>query len=147
VLQRITGAYRNVDGSKLLFPHYDGELVKDIVKQTLSALASSGSTSPADKIFTIEILNGTPTKGLAKRAAEIFQSFGYDVVSVGNAERDDVAKTSILDHYSNADATKGIAQVIRCSNVGEAGQGEDAKDSADFTVILGKDFNGRYCSN
>jgi len=146
VLQRITGAYRNVDGKRLLFPHYDGELVKDIVKQTLNALANSGSASPADKIFTIEVLNGTPTKGLAKRAAEMFQSFGYDVVSIGNAERDDVSKTSIIDHYSNAEAAKNVAEVIRCSNL--SGQADDqpggSKEGADFTVILGADFNGRF---
>jgi anionic cell wall polymer biosynthesis LytR-Cps2A-Psr (LCP) family protein len=145
VLQRVTGVYRNVDDKKLLFPHYDGELVRDIVKQTLNALANSGSSSPADKIFTIEILNGTPTKGLAKKAAEIFQSFGYDVVSVDNADREDYDKTQVLDRFSNADASKNIANVIRCSSTSQqsAAQGEAA---ADFTIILGKDFNGRYCS-
>ncbi len=145
VLQRVTGVYRSVDDKRLLFPHYDGELVRDIVKQTLNALANSDSSSPADKIFTIEILNGTPTKGLAKKAAEIFQSFGYDVVSVDNAEREDYDKTQVLDRFSNADAAKNIASVIRCSSTSlqSLAQGEAA---ADFTIILGKDFNGRYCS-
>jgi anionic cell wall polymer biosynthesis LytR-Cps2A-Psr (LCP) family protein len=145
VLQRVTGIYRNVDDKRLLFPHYDGELVRDIVKQTLNALANSGSSSPADKIFTIEILNGTPTKGLAKKAAEIFQSFGYDVVSVDNADREDYDKTQVLDHFSNPDASKNIASVIRCSTTSQlaAAQGEAA---ADFTILLGKDFNGRYCA-
>ncbi len=147
LLQRVTGAYRSVDGQRLLFPHYDGELVRDIVKQTLNALANSGSASPADKIFTLEVLNGTPIKGLAKRAAEIFQSFGYDVVSVGNAERDDVDRTSVVDRFSNAEAAKSIAGVIRCENLSLVGGAleEGAKAEADFTVILGKDFNGRYC--
>jgi anionic cell wall polymer biosynthesis LytR-Cps2A-Psr (LCP) family protein len=145
VLQRVTGVYRSVDGKRLLFPHYDGELVRDIVKQTLNALANSGSSSPADKIFTIEILNGTPTKGLAKKAAEIFQSFGYDVISVDNADREDYDKTQVLDRFSNAEAAKNIANVIRCPSTAEQAlaQGEAA---ADFTIILGKDFNGRYCN-
>jgi anionic cell wall polymer biosynthesis LytR-Cps2A-Psr (LCP) family protein len=148
VLQRVTGAYKNVDGNRLLFPHYDGELVKDIIKQTLNALANSGSASPADKIFTIEVLNGTQTKGLAKRAAEIFQSFGYDVVSIGNSDRDDVARTSVTDHYANADAAKSVAEVIRCSNLVSPArdQAEESKESTDFTIILGEDFNGRYCA-
>jgi polyisoprenyl-teichoic acid--peptidoglycan teichoic acid transferase len=145
VLQRVTGVYRTVDDKRLLFPHYDGELVRDIVKQTLNALANSGSSSPADKIFTIEIRNGTPIKGLAKKAAEIFQSFGYDVVSVDNAEREDYEKTQVIDRFSNADALKNIASVIRCSSSSQQSvtQGEAA---ADFTIILGKDFNGRYCT-
>jgi anionic cell wall polymer biosynthesis LytR-Cps2A-Psr (LCP) family protein len=145
VLQRVTGVYRVVDEKKLLFPHYDGELVRDIVKQTLNALANSSSSSPADKIFTIEIQNGTPTKGLAKKAAEIFQSFGYDVVSVDNADREDYDKTQVLDRFANPDASKNIANVIRCSATSQqpSAQGEAV---ADFTIILGKDFNGRYCS-
>jgi polyisoprenyl-teichoic acid--peptidoglycan teichoic acid transferase len=145
VLQRVTGIYRTVDNKRLLFPHYDGELVRDIVKQTLNALANSNSSSPADKIFTIEILNGTPTKGLAKKAAEIFQSFGYDVVSFENADKEDYDKTQILDRFSNSEASKNIGSVIRCSTISRqaAVQGEAA---ADFTIILGKDFNGRYCN-
>ena len=145
VLQKVTGIYRDVDGKRLLFPHYDGELVRDIVKQTLNALANSGSSSPADKIFTIEILNGTPTKGLAKKAAEIFQSFGYDVQSVDNADRDDYGQTQIIDHFSNAKAAKNIGDVIRCSSERQQLSAQDST-VADFTIILGKDFDGRYCS-
>jgi polyisoprenyl-teichoic acid--peptidoglycan teichoic acid transferase len=147
VLQKVTGIYRDVDGKRLLFPHYDGELVQDIVKQTLNALANSGSASPADKIFTIEILNGTPTKGLAKQAAEIFQSFGYDVLSVDNAEREDYEKTQVIDHYSNLDASKNIGDVIRCKSTSQQPSTAQDAASADFTIILGKDFNGRYCTN
>jgi len=146
VLQRVTGVNRNVDGKRLLFPHYDGELVRDIVKQTLNALANSGSSSPADKIFTIEVLNGTPVKGLAKRAAEIYQSFGYDVVSVGNADREDYERTSVLDRYSNPEATRNIAGVIRCANTGAQAASPGGEATADFTIVLGKDFNGRYCA-
>ncbi len=144
-MQRVTGVYRDVDGKRLLFPHYDGELVRDIVKQTLNALANSGSSSPADKIFTLEIQNGTPIKGLAKKAAEIFQSFGYDVVSVDNADREDFEKTQVIDRFSNPDASKNISNVIRCRSSSQQpiAQGEAV---ADFTIILGKDFNGRYCT-
>jgi polyisoprenyl-teichoic acid--peptidoglycan teichoic acid transferase len=146
MLQKVTGVYRDVDGKRLLFPHYDGELVQDIVKQTLNALASSGSGSPADKIFTIEILNGTATKGLAKKAAEIFQSFGYDVLAVDNAEREDYEKTQVIDHFSNAEAAKGIADVIRCQSTARLSAAARDTVAADFTIILGKDFNGRYCT-
>jgi polyisoprenyl-teichoic acid--peptidoglycan teichoic acid transferase len=146
VLQKVTGIYRDVDGKRLLFPHYDGELVQDIVKQTLNALANSGSSSPADKIFTIEILNGTPTKGLAKKAAEIFQSFGYDVLSVDNAEREDYDKTQVIDRFSNLEASKSIAGVIRCQSTSQQPAAAQDAAAADFTIILGKDFNGRYCA-
>jgi len=145
VLQRITGAWRIVDGKRLLFPHYDGELVRDIVKQTLNALSNSTESGVADKIFTVEILNGTPEKGLAKKTAEIFQSFGYDVITVGNANREDLERTQIIDRYANSDAAKNVAAVIRCENLSRVEGVAPGEAVADFTVILGKDFNGRYC--
>jgi anionic cell wall polymer biosynthesis LytR-Cps2A-Psr (LCP) family protein len=144
LFQRITGTYKNVDGSRLLFPLYDGELVRDLVKQTLNALANTESAASADKIFTIEILNGTAVQGLAKRAAEIFQSFGYDVVNIGNADRDDYTETKVLDRFANSTAASTIAGVIRCPSI-EQEPPASAENSADFTILLGKDFNGRYC--
>ena len=153
VLQRVTGAAKIVDGKQLLFPHYDGELVRDIVKQTLNALASAGGGASEDKIFTLGVLNGTPAQGLAKRAAEIFQSFGYDVTTVGNADREDYDKTQIVAHFPNPDGAKNVGAVIRCTNLSvqngtasEDGDNATPDNSADFTIILGKDFNGRYCT-
>jgi anionic cell wall polymer biosynthesis LytR-Cps2A-Psr (LCP) family protein len=147
LLQRVTGVYRTVDGKKLLFPHYDGELVRDIVKQTLNALSSTGGGNSGDTIYTVEILNGTPSKGVAKRTAEIYQSFGYDVVSVGNADREDYDKTQVLDRFSNPEAAKTLGAVIRCSTVVEQGVSSSSNSAAaDFTIVLGDDFDGRYCA-
>lgn len=145
LLQKVTGIYRTVDGKSLLFPLYDGELVRDIVKQSLNALSNAGAGGAVDKIFTIEILNGTPSKGLAQKTAEIYQSFGYDVVTVGNADRSDYDRTMIIDRLANADALKNVASVIRCGNTSEE-ESAGGQTTADFTVILGEDFNGRYCA-
>ncbi|MEI6875763.1 MAG: LCP family protein [Spirochaetota bacterium] len=143
VLQRINGTRRAVDGKVLLFPHYDGDLVRDIVKQTLNALASS-SAAIADKIYTLEVLNGTALKGLANRTAEIFQSFGYNVVGVGNADREDYASTRVLYRNNVAtEAANNVATVIQCKNI-LSDSGGVSKSDADFTIILGSDFNGRY---
>jgi len=143
VLQRLTGAYRSVEGKLLLFPHYDGELVKDIVKQSLNALLNADDTAIAEKVFTLEILNGTAVRGLAQNTAEIFQSFGYEVVSVGNAPSIDVEKTSVVDRYRDRVAATTVANVIRCGVVEE--EAIPSASPADFVIILGKDFNGRNC--
>ncbi|MCX7025650.1 MAG: LCP family protein [Spirochaetes bacterium] len=145
VMQKTTGVTTKVDGKELLDPLWDGELVKDIVKQTLNALASSDTFSVEDKIFRIEILNGTDARGLAKKTADIFQSFGYEVVSVENAERQDYENTTIFDRFGNDGAAGTIAGVIRCTET-KTGSYEGRQDSiADFQILLGKDFNGRYC--
>lgn len=145
VLQRLTGAYRAVEGKQLLFPHYDGELVKDIVKQSLNALLNADFSAMADKVFTIEILNGTPVRGMAQKTAEIFQSFGYEVVSVGNAPSIDIEKTIVVDRYGDRGAATIVANVIRCQIVED--EAIPSASPADFVIILGKDFNGRNCAD
>ncbi|MGD9939378.1 MAG: LCP family protein [Clostridia bacterium] len=145
VLQRLTGTPRTVEGIPLLFPHYDGELVRDIVKQTLNALLNAEAIAVSDKVFTVEILNGTTERGLAQRTAEIFQGFGYEVVSVGNASSTDVANTRVLDRYGDPAAAATLANVIRCTVIESATETPSTGAAADFIIILGKNFNGRYC--
>jgi anionic cell wall polymer biosynthesis LytR-Cps2A-Psr (LCP) family protein len=141
LMQRITGTKRVVDRQTLLFPHYDGDLVRDIVKQTLNALTTTGTGST--DVHTVEILNGTTVKGLAGRAAEILGSFGYDVVSVGNADRSDYGDTRIVSRSSNPEVAKSLGGVIRCTNIGPD-DGSLGSSDAEITIILGADFNGRY---
>lgn len=144
LLQKITGMYRNVEGQSLFFPFYDGELARDMLKQTLNAMSASTVSSNSSKIYTVEILNGTAEKGLAARTSEIFGSFGYDVVAVGNAATLDYGKTVIIDRFGDKEALGTIAGVIKCSNFAEAASYKGSI-KADYTIILGNDFNGRVC--
>jgi len=145
VTQRIPGVWKEIEGSRMLFPHYDGRIVVDIVRQTLNALARAGSFSVEDKIYVIDILNGTNVRGLASKTAEMFQSFGYEVRNVANADSDALERTVIQDHFGNPDGAVSIGDVIRCDNIETIAGGELLSDSlADFTIVLGKDFNGRY---
>jgi len=94
---------------------------------------------------SLEILNGTKTTGLARRTREIFQSFGFDVVSFSNAEDQDLEKTVVLDRRGNPENAGKVAQVIRCNRVLTEIPENAAQVPVDVTVILGKDFDGRYC--
>ncbi len=142
LLQKITGIHREVDGNDLFFPFYDGELARDMLKQTLNAMSNTEISTSGGKIYTVEILNGTSEKGLASRTADIFESFGYDVVSVGNMDSQDLAKTTIIDRFGDKTALANVAGVIRCSTFAEASIYKGSI-RADYTIILGKDFNGR----
>lgn len=144
LLQKITGMYRNVEGDSLFFPFYDGELARDMLKQTLNAMSASNIATANSKIYTVEILNGTTEKGLAARTADIFSSFGYDVVAVGNAKTLDYHKTVLIDRFGDKEALSSIASVIKCANFSEAAD-YTGSIKADYTIILGKDFNGRVC--
>lgn len=144
LLQKIAGMYRTVEGAVLFFPFYDGALVKDMLKQTINAMSVASVAGSGGKIYTVEILNGTMEKGLAQRTSEIFGSFGFDVVAIGNADTMDYSKTLVIDRFGDKEALTTLANVIKCENFAEAAAYKGSI-RADYTIILGKDFNGRFC--
>ncbi len=144
VPQYVTGAVRFVEGKKLLMPFRDGRQLKDVIRQTTAVLASD-NTSALERVYALEILNGTGVQGLAKNTSELYQSFGYDVVQIGNAD-EEIKETVLIDRIGNPELAKVVAQVIRCSNIQSVQLLSDAdygsETNVDFTLILGQDFNG-----
>lgn len=148
VPQTITGSKRLVDGKLLLFPYYDGQLIKDVVKQATNALVALDDTT-INRIYVLEIQNGTTVQGLARNTAALLKSTGYDVLSTVNAERSDWEKTQIINHIGNAEIAKNLGDFIRCTNIIDEeirpeSEGAESNANVDFTIILGKDFDGRY---
>lgn len=147
----ITGSRRVVDGKTLLFPYYDGQLIKDVVKQATNALVSLDNEN-VSRIYVLEIQNGTRVQGLARNTSALLQSAGYDVLSTLNADSQDYDKTVIINHIGNAEVGKNLGDFIRCTNiVDDTATDEslysDENSNVDFTIILGKDFDGRYVKN
>jgi hypothetical protein len=149
VPQTILGNVRvTADGKSLLFPHSDGQFIKDVLKQTTGALVSLEETQYS-RIYVLEVQNGTAVQGLARNTSILLQSIGYDVLNTVNAPSSDVEKTIIINHIGNDEAAKNLGDFIRCTNIiVPAVQPEDENrfesSQVDFTVILGKDFDGRY---
>ena len=143
VLQRVLGTTRSVDGRDLLFPHQDGELLKQAVKQAMAANASNEFVPPDALTITVEILNGTRTPGLAGRARDLLQSYDMEVMAPNNADNDQYRNTVVLDRKGNLDTAKKVADIIHCTRI--FSKPDPQMDQAvDVTVILGKDFDGRY---
>ncbi|MDR2097527.1 MAG: LCP family protein [Spirochaetaceae bacterium] len=151
----VNGNMREVSGKKLLFPYYDGSLIKEIVRQTLSLLAQRNGGTGGSRVFTVEVLNGTGVSGLAGRTAELIRGFGYEVINTGNADRADYEFTEISDRSNFSGEAERFAGIINCRRVVKIDEGkpfeegmvmppEDYNYKADFTLILGRDFNGRY---
>ena len=61
------------------------------------------------------------------------------------AVSNDYEETVIIDRLGNEQAAKSIGEFIHCDNIIRPGD-NDVTHSAevDFTIILGKDFNGQY---
>lgn len=143
VLQRLLGSLTTVGGRQLLFPHQDGDLAREAIRQTLAANASTEYTSAEELSITVEVQNGTTTPGLAARARELFMSFDLEVLPPRNADNDRYERTVVIDRRGRPEDARRVADIIRCKNVIE-GQKDPADRTVDVTVILGRDFDGRY---
>ena len=151
VFQRVLGIERSVDRNLLLFPHYDGKLLKETVKQTVESIAASKVTTNQGGAVRMEILNGTSRNGLASRTAELFKSFGFEVITVGNADSFDYEKTVVIGRSDDVIKAQEVAGLIDCKKIRTEQKPimdteEDySADFVDVTLILGNDFDGRYC--
>lgn len=148
VQQTITGSIRTVDGEQLLVPLNNGVNVQNAVRQMIAMLTATDSAL-ASRIYVLEIQNGTTVQGLARNTAILFQNASYNVLSAVNADSNDYEETIIIDHIGNEEAAQMIGDFIRCKNIRQAEPEEEVEDSfgkasVDFTIILGRDFNGQY---
>jgi hypothetical protein len=151
-IQSVGGNYREVSGKTLLIPYYDGTLVKDIVRQTLGTLTRTADGAMSDRVFTVEVLNGTNVNGLAGRTADVLRGFGYDIISISNADHSSYEKTMVIDRSGIEGMGRNFADIIRCGNIRFETPASENPDTVmqsyeykfDFTLIIGRDFNGRY---
>lgn len=150
-IQSVGGNLREVSGQLLIIPHWDGNLVKEVVRQTLSTLTRDINEHLRERTLTVEVLNGTAVNGLAGRTAELLRSFGYDVISVGNAEHSNHENTVIVHRSGDENMVMAFANTIRCTDVRrEIFTQEDLEEDpnreyrADITLLIGRNFNGRY---
>jgi len=154
-MQSVGGNLREVSGQMLIIPHWDGNLVKEVVRQTLGTLTREVEEHYIERNLTVEVLNGTAVNGLAGRTAEMLRSFGFDIISIGNADRNNYDNTLIIQRTSDETLVKSFSDVIRCNNIRreitpEAKENEtviqDTEYKADITLLIGRNFNGRYVS-
>lgn len=146
--QSIAGRVRIVDGQRLMFPLNNGEFIKEAVKQSTNMLISNSGTY-ASRVYVLEIKNGTTVQGLAHNTSILFQNASYDVLSAVNADRNDYEKTVIIDHIGNKEIASMVGNFIHCTNIQEeevdlSRSESDTSADVDFTIVLGKDFDGRY---
>jgi LCP family protein required for cell wall assembly len=155
VAQRILGIHRMVDDQSLLFPHKDGIWLKETVRQTLDSLANTEIMGEEGLAVSLAILNGTTVNGLAGRTAQLFENYGYDVISVGNYTSLEEEFTRIVVLERNLEKGQRIAGLIRCTRIEiaeeepaesiDSVEGEQESVDPEITIVLGKDFDGRYC--
>ena len=81
------------------------------------------------------VLNGNGRSGVAQEVADLLGYYGYDVVSLGNAEHFDYATTQVVVSSRDAERVKPLADYL-----GASIQESDTEDTR-VTVIVGRDYS------
>lgn len=149
VFQRVLGNTRLVGEKDLLFPHYEGKLLRETVQQTIASLANTEVISADELNVTIEILNATEQAGLAGRTSQVFKSFGYDVARVSNYEGEPMDKTVVVSWNGDRTTAEKVSDIILCKDISydpdQYFENNLNTYNSEIIIILGKDFDGRYC--
>ena len=149
VFQRVLGNTRLVGEKKLLFPHYEGRLLRETIQQTITSLANTEVISADELNTTIEILNATTQSGLASRTSQVFKSFGYDVARVANYDREKLDTTVVVSLNGDRTLAEKISKIIQCNNISYNPENYFENKintyNSEIIILLGKDFDGRYC--
>jgi len=88
-------------------------------------------------LWTLEVLNGTTTPGLAAKVAAELKEMGYEVVKTGNADRTDYEDTQVLVSSSMKTQSSGLIGDLD-GNWGISGvDGDLTGSTASARIVLG----------
>ena len=100
-----------------------------------SAAAPADARAPEGVRIKVEVLNGTKTRGLARRATTYLRDRGFDVVGSGTSvEQQD--NTIVLDRSLHP----GWARLVGRAMNARVASRPDSSRYLDVTVILGNDW-------
>jgi hypothetical protein len=91
--------------------------------------------APQGVRIKVEILNGTRTKGLARRATLFLRDLGFDVVGSGT-NPDQMPTTLVLDRSGHPDWAARVGRAMKAQVL----ERPDSSRYLDVTVILGADW-------
>lgn len=91
----------------------------------------------------IVILNGSGVEGLATKRSEELKSYGYNVIKVDNAPRQDYATTELLDFTQGIKkyTKRYLEQRLKILTSSGSGGVDNTLYGADFVIIVGSNEN------
>ena len=87
----------------------------------------------------VEVQNGSNKSGVAASAAEYLKAKGVNVVSVGNADRNNYTTTTIVDLNNKPYTAKWLADTLRLPQANIV-TGSKSTNGVDIRIIIGGDF-------
>lgn len=143
--QACTQPWVTPEGAQVLVPLRDRmREVRDYVFQATPMETIAGEEvvtlpTPTPEVATVAVLNGTARAGLAGFTADLLRAQGFDVVHVGNADRQDYASTLVVINHDKPVTTSGVVRSLSLQPTAVV-QGQDTESTYDIVVVLGQDF-------
>lgn len=140
--QTMTVQVRLDNGAVVLWPDRAkiGKLIDQVIPQN-GATAGEQQKFISQEAARVLILNGTKNAQLAEQTAQYLQAQGFQVTGVGNADRVDYAKTTLIDYSGAKEWTiNTLARLLRveAANIRRT---PNAKSEVDVRIILGADWS------
>lgn len=132
LLETLPGVPQNIHG--VSYWVLDDEKAHEVISKVFG-------TADVPTAATVEVLNGTGRRGLARQVAQVLAESGFKVVRVAN-DRDGVHDTStVLFRPESQEGAMAIANLLGTSDVQSASDGrKKLPGDTDITVIVGSDY-------
>lgn len=126
----------------------DDQVVAATGSEMLSAIAAQAADpSPAsDDMVTdlsrvrIEVLNGTGHPGVAARIRDVLEQQGWQVISIGDADRSDYRRTLIVNYHVDPSVLGAVSDALKLGGQLPMLNGLIISDTVDMRIIVGQDF-------
>jgi polyisoprenyl-teichoic acid--peptidoglycan teichoic acid transferase len=125
----------NISGISVEQPELGLNNYKDIQKFVRTKLRDGYLATEKARIV---VLNATDIGGLASQKAKDLESYGYEVVKVGDAPKK-IAKTVVVDQSNQLKYTKRYLELRMQTTAISAMPDGFEQQNADFVIILGQD--------
>jgi LCP family protein required for cell wall assembly len=125
------------DGQWILMP--DRAQVRVALEQFFSPAAAAVAAANGGPL-RVEVLNGTSQAGVAAATAELLKTQGWDVVSVGDADRKDYVQTIVINYAAPAASVQKISTDLSLEPNLATLDGLTAQSSVDLRIVVGSDL-------
>ncbi len=96
---------------------------------------------PASERAIIKVLNGSGEDGLAREMTAWLRKSGFDVVDLGNADREDYETTQVIDRSGRGDSAERVTTALRAAfDVGELRRDPMEEPDVDICIVVGRDL-------
>jgi polyisoprenyl-teichoic acid--peptidoglycan teichoic acid transferase len=125
------------DGQWILLP--DRAQVRVALEQFFSPAATAVAAASGGPL-RVEVLNGTAQAGVAAATAELLKAQGWDVVSVGDADRKDYVQTIVINYAAPVASVQKISTDLSLEPNLATLNGLNTQSSVDLRIVVGSDL-------